>query len=280
MRRIKQDINSLLLSLSEVESSWKDEKAMDILQVIRHIDKAESKDSALLLSLFRLDFESALTACRWVFDQSKDEFNTFLKGELGSSSSIGKGVFRKNPDQFVNKLQELGIFDLISEYSSKTYSWVDLLEERLKMGRGSAIKGQNRGRALEGFVENIVRSIFNEFDVRCSFQGKVNTTKAKADFAIPNKSNPHIILEAKAYGATGSKQTDVLGDISKITEALRSDMTFLLVTDGLTWNERKSDLKKLVELQNEGYIYRIYTQRMAQELKEDLILMKQEYGLN
>ena len=109
------------------------------------------------------------------------------------------------------------------------------LIKRLKTGRGSAIKGQSRGRALENTVESIVLSVFGGgcYDVRCRFLGARGTSTEKADFAVPSKNDPRILIEAKAYGATGSKQTDILGDISRIIAQKRHDTNFLLVVDGV-----------------------------------------------
>lgn len=90
---------------------------------------------------------------------------------------------------------------------------------------------------------------------------------------------PHVLIEVKAYGATGSKQTDVLGDIRRIIEQKRPDVWFLLVTDGVTWKSRASDFAKLVQHQNDGDIYRIYTKSMRQELRDDLAALKQEQGI-
>lgn len=101
----------------------------------------------------------------------------------------------------------------------------------------------------------------------------------KADFAIPSKNNPEIIIEVKGYGATGSKQTDVIGDVNRIIQEKRHDTTFLLFTDGITWRERASDFRKLVEFQNLGYIYKIYTKEMYKEFLDDLYLLKDEKNI-
>jgi hypothetical protein len=164
---------------------------------------------------------------------------------------------------------------------NRQYTWKDVILERLKSGRGSAIKGQRRGRALEDFVESIVKSVFGpgSYDTRCSFVGLTGQSTEKADFAIPSKEQPRVLIEGKAYGATGSKQTDVLGDVKRIIAEKRHDTTFMLVTDGTTWNQRVNDLRKLIQLQNEGYIYRIYTKKMAPEMLADLQAMKSEFHL-
>ena len=55
------------------------------------------------------------------------------------------------------------------------------------------------------------------------------------------------VIEAKGFEATGSKQTDVIGDVERIIKDKRSDTTFLLFTDGLSWRVRSNDLRKLVK---------------------------------
>jgi hypothetical protein len=88
-----------------------------------------------------------------------------------------------------------------------------------------------------------------------------------------------ILIESKGYGATGSKMTDILGDIGKIIAAKRPDTAFLFFTDGLTWKQRKSDLRKIVEFQSNGDISRIYTFAMADQFEKDLKQLKAEYNL-
>jgi DpnII restriction endonuclease len=98
-------------------------------------------------------------------------------------------------------------------------------------------------------------------------------------FAIPSKDDATILLEVKAYGATGSKQTDVLGDVHRIMEEKRHDTKFLLVTDGPTSKSRLADLRKFIELQNHGKIMYINTQKMAADLESDLTRLRKEHGL-
>ena len=126
----------------------------------------------------------------------------------------------------------------------------------------------------------IVRRVFADgFDARCRFVGAKGTSTEKADFAIPSRDDPGILIEVKAYGATGSKQTVVLGDIARIVEQKRHDTDLLLITDGTTWRARQNDLRKLVAMQNEGLIARIYTRSMGEELERDLEDLKSEHAL-
>ena len=116
------------------------------------------------------------------------------------------------------------------------------------------------------------------FQVRCSFSGP-RGQEAKCDFAIPSKSAARILIESKGYGATGSKMTDILGDLHTIIVRKRPDTALLFFTDGLTWKQRKNDLRKIVELQNNGDLTRIYTSAMAGQFETDLRQLKREYSL-
>jgi len=157
--------------------------------------------------------------------------------------------------------------------------WSDILVERLRSGRGSAIQGIRRGRGLEDFAEAIVKEVFGaSYALRCTFSG-AEGKRAKCDIAIPDKARPRIILESKGYGATGSKMSDIIGDLDAIVEAKRHDTALLFLTDGTTWNARLSDLRKIIARQNEGKITRIYTTKMAAQLKADLAILKSEMGI-
>jgi hypothetical protein len=70
--------------------------------------------------------------------------------------------------------------------------------------------------------------------------------------------------------------TDVVGDVNRIIDARRPNTPFMLVTDGITWMRRLSDLNKLVMLQSGGQISRIYTTRMAAQFKDNLTTLKAE----
>ncbi|SCB62109.1 DpnII restriction endonuclease [Rhizobium aethiopicum] len=102
---------------------------------------------------------------------------------------------------------------------------------------------------------------------------------AAAEPAVPDKSRPRIVIEVKGYGATGSKMTDIIGDLDAIIDAMRRDTYLLFITDGMTWKNRLSDLKKIVDRQNQGKITRIYTTKMREELLEDLKDLKSMIGI-
>ncbi len=224
------------------------------------------------------DFDDGILICRLFLGLSKDQFISFLRGAL-DDAGIGVKSYRSNPEAFTEALLGTGLLEAMSEEVNREPHWSDVLVERLRSGRGSAISGQRRGRNLENFAEAIVAKVFgNEYELRCTFAGP-RDRMAKCDFAIPSKKSPRILIESKGYGATGSKMTDIIGDIETIVRSKRPDTAFLFFTDGLTWKQRKSDLRKIVEYQNNGDITRIYTSAMAQQFEADLKQLKREYQL-
>jgi hypothetical protein len=284
MKRYRQTFEEIEASLSRIESSWMDAHAGDVINMLKRIPRKKRYEAEDIVVLLDTNFKIGFTVIRLFLDQSKDEFVPNLTAALGDEGvKRGSGVkcYKACKDKYVSALIEMGLADKMTETVNRPLHWFDSITERLKGGRGSATKGQARGRDMENFVEGIVRSVFSpeQVAILCRFTGATGLSTEKADFAIPSASDPAILIEVKAYGATGSKQTDVLGDIARIVEQKRHDTVFILVTDGVTWKQRSNDLRKLIALQNEGKILRIYTKSMAQELRDDLETLRSENEL-
>lgn len=277
MEIIKQNLSDLLSNLSPLTVDWRDDVAQRVIEQIERIEIKETYDRHDINDLFSENFEDGKLICRLFLKLSKDSFTAYLSDALGGG---GQGIKRYNSDQenFITALIDMGLLDAMASHVNVEPKWSDVLVERLRSGRGSAISGQKRGRGLEDFVEDIIQRVFDDYEARCKFVGSRDQT-AKCDFAIPSKSNPHILIEVKGYGATGSKMSDVVGDIDAIIRAKRPDTTLLLITDGLTWKQRQNDLSKLVERQNNGEVTRIYTTRMQDLFESDLKTLKIEYGI-
>ena len=280
MQRHRQTKDELIPKLGEVLTDWKDEFAQTFMHYLEDFNSGNSVTNSHLKDLLEKNFDAGITLFRLVLEQSKDEFTETLKALFyDNESGHLKTAFKKNSDQYVKTLEKHGLLESFNALMSREYTWKEVIQERLKMGRGSAIKGQKRGKNLEDFVEMLVQQVFDEFDVRKSFIGANGLSTAKADFCVPSTEHPSIVIEVKAYGATGSKQSDVIGDVRKIIDEKRSDTYFFLVTDGVTWTARMRDFERLIEFQNLGDIYRIYTQKMRAELLSDLKQIKSELNI-
>jgi hypothetical protein len=278
MQIVEQKLEDITGALTTLEAPWQDEHAVKVMALIQSIPIKDTYTDKDVASLFEGDFRTGFTVAQLFLGISKDEFQDRLGATVGSGN-IGAKFLAQNRNAYLAALEELELPAAMAAVANFKPAWSDILIERLRSGRGKAIKGQKRGRGLEDFTETVVREVFGEkYEMRCQFAG-VGTKVEKCDFAIPDRHKPFILIESKAYGATGSKQTDLVGDVNKIIDAKRPDTPFILITDGITWMRRVSDLRKLVKLQNEGSITRIYTTKMTAQFEADLRQLKTEFGL-
>lgn len=279
MLRKDQSLAEILDSLSPLDVEWMDETATNTIAKLTALDHKPDYGQADIEALFAGNFDEGLLCVRLFLALSADQMRAALAAELGAGG-IGRRRFDSERDAYVAALERLGLPEKMAATVNHKPVWSDILVERLRSGRGSAISGQKRGRGLEDFVESLVKEVFGGggYNARATFLGEHAKT-AKFDFAIPDKGRPRIILEVKGYGATGSKMTDVIGDLDAIIDAMRRDTTLLFFTDGLTWKSRTSDLRKIVQRQNAGKIARIYTTGMREQFLDDLRTLKAECGL-
>ena len=278
MQIVSQKLEDILGSLRHLEVDWKDETAIHVIARLRDLPVKEAYLMEDVEALLDANFDEGILMCRLFMGLSKDQFTALLHSARGGAG-IGIKAYRAEGAGFLSDLLRIGLLEAMAAEANRKAHWSDVLVERLRSGRGSAISGQRRGRDVEDFAEQIIKTVFGKsYEARCTFKGPRGTT-AKCDFAIPSKTAARILIESKGYGATGSKMTDILGDIHTIIGAKRADTALLFFTDGLTWKERQSDLRKLVDLQNNGDITRIYTYAMADQFERDLRQLKTEGGL-
>lgn len=278
MEVIAQKLEDIIASLRPLTVEWKDDTARRVIECLKSLPVKRAYTTDDVKALLEPNFDDGILICRLFLGLSKDQFVSLMR-EARGEAGIGVKSYRADRAGFIDDLLSTGLLEAMAEEASRTGHWTDVLVERLRSGRGSAISGQKRGRNVEDFAEAIVTKVFGKnFQPRCTFKGP-RGQEAKCDFAIPSKSAACILIESKGYGATGSKMTDILGDIRTIIAAKRPDTAFLFFTDGLTWRQRKSDLRKIVEFQNDGDITRIYTFAMAKQFEAALRELKAEYKL-
>lgn len=279
MQVIEQDIDEVVASLSPLSVDWMDDVAASAIAKLSALERKPQYNRSDLKELLNGDFEEGLLCARLFLALSKDSMETELRGLLGQGG-IGSKRYSSDPDHFLEALESLGLLEAMATTINYEPIWSDILVERLRSGRGSAIQGQRRGRGLEDFAEALVSEVFGEngYETRCTFTGAGGST-AKCDVVIPDRSRPRIVIESKAYGATGSKMTDIIGDLDAIIAAKRHDTPLLFLTDGLTWKARMADLRKIVQRQNQGKITRIYTTKMREQFLADLQTLKAELAI-
>ncbi len=279
MNVVDQSLDEVVEALSPLAVDWMDEVAGSVIAKLSALPVKAAFGRDDVAALLDAGFEEGLLCARLFLALSKDQMEVVLRRELGPGG-IGTKRFVADRAAFLDALAQLGLPAAMTQTVNYRPVWSDVLVERLRSGRGSAIQGQRRGRGLEDFIEAVLLEIFGAdgYQARCVFEG-VRGRRAKCDFAVPDNNRPQIIIETKGYGATGSKMTDIIGDLDAIIDAKRHDQILLFVTDGMTWQARLSDLRKIVERQNDGKIARIYTMEMRDQLVQDLSALKVQLAL-
>jgi len=272
MKFEKVSLQQLLAEITEIPAGWLDERGQAVLISIKEcVGELQAMGGPVgqpELARELAKDRNFLDVCRLFLGMSQDLLTNSISdklAKLGLSRATWTQIERlqrTNPELLAEALVDLKLGEVITEHLAKNWTAEDILIERYRLGRGRAVAGQNRGRSVEDEIENGLKVLrdghpapYSRGVTYTGFKGKT----AKCDFAIPNGSEPKIVIEAKGFEATGSKQTDVLGDILKIIEAKAPHTYFFLVTDGRGWHNRTSDLEKIVRHHADGEIDMIFT---------------------
>jgi len=276
MRFRKIDLDLLLTELADLPAEWMDDDARhlvgEIPAVVERIRAIGPAFDVAAFSRLLREHPFALDVLRLIAALGQEPMAHRICDVLGGKRqgwTALRRLARTKPEAMASALIAIGMAELVLEQVWREWTIADVLVDRYKLGRGRAIAGQSRGRGLENEVEAILRGIPVPFETRVTFIGPDGTT-AKCDFAIPNRKEPLIVIEAKGYEATGSKLTDFLGDVLKIKQAKGYHTYLLVVTDGRGWFNRQSDLKRLLGLHLDGTVEMIYTRVRLSQLGEDV----------
>lgn len=278
MKRTQQTTGEILASLRPLDANWQDDVALKVIDYLQKLPLQTAYGQDDIQQIMDDGFTDGLLICRLFLGLSKDQFSSLLTKQLGPGGA-GLVRYQNHKAAFIEALDALGVADKMAEYVNRRIHWTDTLIERLRAGRGPAVNGMKHGRDVESFVETLVRKVFGDaFHLRCTFTG-LDGKPAKCDLAIPGKDQPKIIIEAKGFATSEAKVSDMICDIEKIIKAKRHDTALLFFTDGTTWNQRPSDLAKIIKLQNDGFITRIYNLAMGEQFEQDLRTLKTEFDL-
>ncbi|MHB1243048.1 MAG: DpnII family type II restriction endonuclease [Gaiellaceae bacterium] len=268
-------IEQLLGELTELEADWQDATSAEVIGTIAAataaLRAAATIDVSMLMGLLT-SHEYALDVLRLLRVQSQEAFVSDLReaAGVGPTGFVGwRSWAKRHPEIAAEALLKIGVAEEAAAQVRRTWTLEEVLAERYRLGRGRAIAGQARGRALEDVVQTILETVGASFERGVTFTG-VSGVTAKADFAIPDRTNVKIVIEVKAFEATGSKQTDVIGDIGKIGAAKGSQRYFFIVTDGRGWLRRVSDLQQILSLYEAEVVDNVYTRARLAALASDV----------
>src|ERR1700733_11720978 len=146
MQRVEQEVADITGALSTLEAPWQDEHATKVIALIQTFPFADRDDiravpTALIGSMFDEGFNQAFTAAQLFLGISKDEFQDRLGAILGPDK-IGVKSFKADRAAYLKALDDIELPHAMAAAISLKPVWSDILIERLRSGRGKAIRGQ------------------------------------------------------------------------------------------------------------------------------------------
>lgn len=267
---------TLLAEIAELPEGGTDELSAQVVAAIPEcLERLRERTQPLTARDLEHEFRTNpifLDVCRLFIGRAQEPVAHEICAKLGRSSGNWgdlKKTARRDPAKMAAVMVSLELPGLIADQLNRVWRAQDVLVERYQLTRGRAMSGQSRGRSLENDVDRVLAELGIGCEKRKTFTGREGKT-AKCDFAVPSKNHPKVVIEAKGFEATGSKLTDFLGDVLKISEAKAYHMYFFVVTDGRGWHNRESDLKRLIGFHHDGLIDMIYTRARLAELGRDV----------
>lgn len=176
MESRSQTLEELSNALSTLDIEWQDDMSRQIIAKLGQFQRKPRYELSDVAELLDEDFHAGTLLLRLFLGLSKDIYEAELSALLGGAGS-GITRFRTDRATFLSALDQLGVLQEMETTVNREPKWSDVLVERLRSGRGSAVSGQKRGRHVEDFVEKIVKDVFvADYDARCTFVGQRDKT--------------------------------------------------------------------------------------------------------
>jgi hypothetical protein len=198
---------------------------------------------------------------------SHERLRTTLKHHLGTSGWLT--LARERPTDLIEALdREFGLVRLIDFQRRRSYDFGDILVARAST-RQTANSAAASGRKVEDHIEAIAKDLGLPCETRTRFIGRNHRT-APCDLVIPSGKNADIAVAAKGYDSTGSKLGDAVREIEEMADVRLPRQYIMAVIDGIGWNNRLADLKRIYTLWERQQIDGMYTLATLDRFRTDL----------
>ncbi|UEA61500.1 hypothetical protein LK459_07520 [Gordonia otitidis] len=208
---------------------------------------------------------------------SREKLINLLRHQFGTPAWAV--IAREQPEALIAWLdEEFEVVASLDAQASRDYTLADVLVARAGT-RATAIRAGHAGRYIEDEIEDLVRELGLPYVVRSRFIGR-DGFSAPADLIIGELgSGREIVIPAKGFDSTGSKLTDAEREIAAVAAVRLPGQAVLAVIDGIGWNMRKADLRRIYAMAVDGRIDGVYTLAQIDELRDHLIVLARERGL-
>lgn len=165
--------------------------------------------------------------------------------------------------------QEFDVVAMLELQRDRNYRFGHVLVARAG-SRVRATSAARSGRDVEDEIEAVAERLGLDYSTRTRFTGR-NGQTAPCDLVIHNRrGEPAIVVAAKGFDSTGSKLTDSVREIEEMAEVRLPRQVVMAVIDGIGWNSRKSDLRRIHSLWDRDMIDGMYTLTTLDQFEFDL----------
>jgi hypothetical protein len=254
-------------------------------RITTHVDPTLPSEAARAIknaadSLDALSIVDRTHLCAWVVARPKDAYTLGLA--VGLSQEKLKNLVRArfgtmswakaakdDPDALIAWLDdEFGLVAAVASQRARDYSFGDVLVAR-GTSRQTAASAGTAGLLIEDEVEATVRDLGLPYRMRGRFVGR-NGETGPADLAIPDFEHAKITVACKGFDSTGSKLTAAVTEVQDMAGVRFADQYVFAVVDGIGWNARMGDFRRMFKLLEDGRIDGLYTLEDLPQFRVDL----------
>lgn len=187
---------------------------------------------------------------------SQEKLKNLLKAEFGTSS-WAKAV-RADAATVISWMDDsFNLIELLHSQLFVNYTFADVLIAR-GTSRTAATSAGAAGKLIEDAVEGIVQDLGLPYRMRGRFVGR-NRETGPADLVVPDFENAKITVACKGFDSTGSKLTAAVTEVEMMAGVRYADQYVFAVVDGIGWNSRRGDFRRMFALRESGRIDGLYT---------------------
>lgn len=188
---------------------------------------------------------------------TQERLKNVLHGRFETAGWVN--LARSRADEVIQWMdKEFDLVALVELQRGRTYHFGDVLVARAG-SRVRAASAARSGRGVEDEIEAVAERLGLDYDTRTRFTGR-NGRDAPCDLVIRNiQGDTAVVVAAKGFDSTGSKLTDSVREIEEMAEVRLPRQMVIAVIDGIGWNSRKSDLRKIHSLWETDMIDGMYT---------------------
>jgi hypothetical protein len=236
----------------------------------------EEISPAALAELIR-EHPEYVPALGYAVGLSHEGLKNVMKHHLGTSGWIT--LAKEDPESIVAMLdKEYDVVRLVEVQRRRAYDFGDVLIARAG-SRARAAAAGDRGRRVEDEIELVVQSLGLPYQMRTQFTGRGGAS-SPADLAIPaGGAAAQIVVAAKGFNSTGSKQSDAVGEVETMARVRRPTQYVMAAIDGIGWKSRRADLRRLYDLWADGEIDGMYTLSTLDRFRSDVEAAARRVGL-